>query len=133
MPLAVERARGRIEEFEIQILQIDALRVEEAEEQARESSARENQVRETLASVRSRLGRMEVRAPVSGEVFGMTVFAAREVVRSGEPILHIVPEDARLVVMARLDPIHVDQVYPGQEAVLRFSSFPARMTPELAG
>ena len=130
---AIARARGRIEELEIQILQIDTVRIEKAEEQARDAAVRENQVRERLASVRERLGRMEVRAPVSGVVFEMTVSTPREVVRPGEPILHIVPEDARLVVMARLDPIHVDQVYPGQEAVLRFSAFPARVTPELDG
>ena len=130
---AIARARGRIEELELQILQVDTLRIEKAEEQARDAAARENQVRERLASVRERLGRMEVRAPVAGVVFGMTVSATREVVHPGEPILHIVPEGARLVVLARLDPIHVDQVYPGQEAVLRFSAFPARMTPELDG
>ncbi len=126
-------ARGRIAEIEIQILQIDARRVEEAEEQAREAQARENQVRERLASVRERLGRMEVRAPVAGEVFGMKVFALREVVRPGEPILHIVPGDAKLMVLAQLSPIHVDQVRPGQEAVLRFSAFPARVTPKFEG
>ena len=130
---AIARARGRIEEIEIQILQIDTVRVEKAEEQARDATVRENQVRERLASVRERLGRMEVRAPVSGVVFGMTVSTPREVVRPGEPIMHIVPEDARLIVLARLDPIHVDQVWPGQEAVLRFSAFPARVTPELDG
>lgn len=130
---AIARARGRIEELEIQILQIDTVRIEKAEEQARDAAIRENQVRERLASVRERLGRMEVRAPVSGVVFGMTVSTPREVVRPGEPILHLVPEAARLIVVARLDPIHVDQVWPGQEAVLRFSAFPARVTPELAG
>ena len=129
----IARARGRIEELEIQILQIDTVRIEKAEEQARDATIRENQVRERLASVRERLGRMEVRAPVSGVVFGMAVSTPREVVRPGEPILHLVPEDARLIVVARLDPIHVDQVYPGQEAVLRFSAFPARVTPELDG
>ena len=72
-------------------------------------------------------------APVSGEVFGLTVHAPQEVVRPGEPILQIVPEDAGLVVMARLNPIDVDQVYPGQAAVLRFSAFPARVTPEFEG
>lgn len=129
----IARVRGRISEYEIQILQIDSGRIEEAEKQARDVSARENQVLERLASVRERVGRMEVRAPVSGEVFGMTVFAPSEVVRPGEPILRIVPEDAGLVVRARLDPIDVDQVYPGQEAVLRFSAFPARKTPEFDG
>ena len=130
---AIARVRGRIAEFEIQILQVDARRVEEAEAKARDTRALENQVMEQLAALRDRLGRMEVRAPVGGEVFGMAVFAPREVVRPGEPILQIVPADASLVVMARLDPIHVDQVYPGQEARLRFSAFPARLTPEFEG
>lgn len=126
-------ARGRISELEIGILQIDSRLVEEAEEQAHDTSAMENRTKERLASVRERLGRMEVRAPVAGEVFGMTVFSVGEVVRPGEPILEIVPADAGLVVMARLNPIDVDQVYPGQPATLRFSAFPARETPEFDG
>ncbi|MDD9986950.1 MAG: HlyD family type I secretion periplasmic adaptor subunit [Spirochaetaceae bacterium] len=130
---AIARAGGKIAEYEILILQIGARRIEEAEEQAREVQARENEVREQLASVRQRLGRLDVRAPVAGEVFGLTVFSAREVVRPGEPILHIVPAGADLVVRAQLDPIDVDQVYPGQSAALRFSAFPARTTSEYSG
>ncbi len=129
----IVRARGGIAELEVGILQIDARRIEEAERQARDVSAKENQVKGRLASVRGRLGRMEVRAPVAGEVFGMTVFAPREVVRPGEPILRIVPADGSLVAVARLNPIDVDQVYPGQPALLRFSAFPARETPEFEG
>ena len=129
----IAEARGRIAEVEIQILQIDTQRIEEAEGQAREVQAQENQVRERLVGVRERLGRQEVRAPVSGEVVGMQVFALREVVRPGEPILRIVPEDDGLVVRARLRPIYVDQVYPGQAAVLRFSAFPSRTTPRFEG
>ena len=95
--------------------------------------ARENEVREQLALVRERLGRLEVRAPVAGKVFELTVLAPGEVVRPGEPILHIVPAGAALVVTAQMNPIHVDQVYPGQAATLRFSAFPARTTPEYDG
>ena len=126
-------ARGRIAEIEIQILQIGGRRVEEAEGEAREVQARETQVRERLTEVQRRLAGMEVRAPVAGEVYGMQVFAHGEVVHPGEPILHIVPAGAALMVLAQLAPIHVDQVYPDQEAVLRFSAFPARITPEFAG
>ena len=130
---SIARARGKIAELEIQILQIDARCIEEAEAQARDIQAQENEVGERLASVQSRVGNLEVRAPVSGEVFGLVVFAPQEVVRPGEPILQIVPEDAGLVVMARLNPIDVDQVYAGQEAKLRFPAFPARVTPEFDG
>ena len=130
---SIARARGKIAELEIQILQIAARCIEEAEEQARDIQARENEVKERLFSVQDTLGRLEVRAPVSGEVFGLTVFSPQEVVRPGESILQIVPEDAGLVVTARLNPIDVDQVYPGQDAKLRFSAFPARVTPEFDG
>ena len=129
----IAAARGRLAEIEIQILQVGVRRVEEAEGQAREAQAREFEVRERLVSVRERLKRMVVRAPLSGEVFNMQVFAKDEVVRPGEPILQIVPRDAELLVRAKLDPIHVDQVHPGQAAVLLFSAFPARSTPEFAG
>ncbi len=126
-------ARGRIAEIEIAVLQIAARGVEEAEGQAREVQARENEVRERLAELRRRLGSMEVRAPTAGEVYGMRVFALGEVVRPGEPILYLVPADADLVVMAQLEPIYVDQVHAGQEAVLRFTAFPARTTPQFEG
>ena len=126
-------ARGRIAEIELQILQIGAQRIEEAEAGAREAQARENQVAERLAEVRRRLVAMDVTAPVAGEVFAMGVSTVGEVVRPGEPILRIVPEGATLVVRAQLEPIHVDQVHPGQQAVLRFSAFQARNTPEYAG
>ena len=126
-------ARGRIAEIDIELQQIDTQRLVEAESRAREVQARETQVRERLGAVRRRLGRLEVRAPVAGEVFAMTVFAKREVVQPGEPILRIVPDDADLVVIARIDPIHIDQVWRGRDAVLRFTAFPARATPEFEG
>ena len=129
----IAASRSRIAEIEIQILQIGTERTEEAEGLAREAQAQENAAREQLAALRRRLDEMEVRSPVPGEVFDMRVFAPREVVRPGEPILKIVPEGTELVVRAQLDPIHVDQVWPGQETVLLFPAFSARTTPQFAG
>ncbi len=125
--------RGSISELEVQILLIDLLRVEEAESTAREVSAQENQIKEQLGSIAQRLNRLEVKAPVSGVVLGNTVFAPGEVVFPGEPILQIVPDDASLVVIAKIQPIDIDQVHLGQQAILRFSAFPARVTPEYYG
>lgn len=130
---SIARARGLIAELEVSILQIDTRQIEETEAEAREVQARRNQVRERLAAVRERLAELVIRAPGAGEVFDMAVFTPREVVLPGEPILRIVPEDAPLVVLAQLAPVNVDQVYPGQEAVLRFSAFPARTTPTFEG
>ena len=129
----IARARGRIAELEILILRIEAERIENAEAEARQAQVGENEVLEQLASLDERLDRIAVRAPVSGTVFGATVFAPGEVVRPGEPIMQIVPKDSRLIVIARIAPIYVDQVFPGQDAVHRFSAFQMRRSPEFPG
>ena len=71
--------------------------------------------------------------PRPGRVHDMTVHALHSVVRPADPVLYIVPSDTELVVDARIEPIHIDQIHRGQEAVLRFSAFNTRTTPEIFG
>jgi HlyD family secretion protein len=47
--------------------------------------------------------------------------------------MYIVPQDRPLVITARVSPVHIDEVFAGQEAKLHFSAFSARTTPELMG
>ena len=130
---AIARTRGRISELELQILQIDTRQIEQAEEQARNAKATENQVLEQLRRAREAVENSVIRAPVAGVVFDMSVTAPGEVVLAGEPILQIVPEGATLIVRARVETTDIDQVYRGQEAVLRLTAFPLHTTPEAAG
>ncbi len=126
----VAAAHGQIAELETQILQIGSRRIEEAESETREVQARETAVRERLAGLRVRIGRLEVRAPIAGIVHDLAVSAVGEVLQPGEPVVKVVPEATDFTVKAQIEPIHVDQVWPGQAAVLRFSAFSARSTPE---
>ena len=48
-------------------------------------------------------------------------------------MLFLVPQDRPLVIAARVDPIHIDQLHMGQDVILRFSAFDQRQTPELYG
>lgn len=129
----VARLRGEISEIEIQILGRASTRREEAITQLRDNQYRENELREQRNSLLERIDRLSVRAPRPGRVIGMTIFALRSVVRPAEPILYIVPSDANLIVEAQIDTRNVDQVFPGQEARLRFPAFSSRTTPDLAG
>ena len=45
----------------------------------------------------------------------------------------IVPDSDVLTVEARIEPHHIDQIRVGQKAVLRFSTFNQRTTPEING
>ncbi|MEM1150426.1 MAG: HlyD family type I secretion periplasmic adaptor subunit [Pseudomonadota bacterium] len=126
-------AEGQITEVEIAALQLVSTRREEAIAQLREVRVREDELRERVAALERRLGRMELRAPVSGVVYGLTVLGPRSVIRPADPVMFLVPSDRPPVITARIDAIDVDQVFVGQEAALRFTAFDSRTTPELFG
>jgi HlyD family secretion protein len=76
---------------------------------------------------------VDIRAPVSGIVYGMRVQTMRSVIRPAEPVLYLIPQDRPLLIVARIDPIHIDQIIMGQKVNLRFSALDQRTTPELVG
>lgn len=130
---SVAQAEGRITETDIEILKLGTSRREEAITQLRDLQYRELELAERRQSLQEQLDRLEIRAPVSGIVYDLTVFTPRSVIRAAEPVLYIVPQDRPLVIAARIEPIHIDQVLAGQEVILRFSAFDSRTTPELNG
>lgn len=129
----VASLRGRIAELEAQILQISMNRIEEVESEARKSQAQENTVRERLSGLDLRIRRLDLRAPESGVVHNLSVSVTGEVLAPGEMVAKIVPDDAGFIVRARLETVHVDQVWEGQDVVLRFSAFSSSTTPEFSG
>lgn len=126
-------AKERMSEIDISILQIDTKRREDAITKVRDLQYNEFELVENRAALKEQLSRMDITAPVSGIVYGLTVFADRSVVRPAEPLLYIVPQDRPLVIATKVRPTNIDQVYVGQDVVLRFSAFDSRTTPELEG
>ncbi len=124
---------GRITEIEIQILQLRTARREEAITELRDLSFKRLELSEKLRTLEQKLDRLDIRAPVSGVVLALNVFAERAVIRPAEPVLYIVPQDRPLLVAARIKPINVDEVYVGQQVTVRFAALDSRTTPELFG
>ena len=133
--LVAQRAEneGRITEIEIEIAKLATSRREEAITQLRDIQTNALELAEQLRALDERLTRMDIRAPVGGVVLGLTVFAERAVIQPAEPVLFLVPQDRPLVISTRIDPIHIDQVFVGQEVVLSFPAFDSRTTPQLTG
>lgn len=127
------QAGGRITETEIEVLRLASDQREEANMQLRESGAQELELSERRRALAERIARLDVRAPVSGIVLGLTVTTPRAVLRAADPILYLIPQDRPLLIAAQVPPIHVDQVHVGQEVKLVFSAFSANDTPELNG
>ena len=85
------------------------------------------------AELRARLKRTRIRAPVSGRVLDLTIRTIGGVVSAGQPVLSIVPEKETLIVEARVRPVDIDEVRPGQTARITFTAFSDLTTPPLRG
>ena len=77
--------------------------------------------------------RIDLVAPQDGKVFQRSVHTVGGVIQAGEVLMLVVPVSDALIVEARVSPQDVDQLHLGQRAVVRFSSFNRRTTPELNG
>jgi HlyD family secretion protein len=133
--LASDKARfeGRVIELDLEALRLVTSRQEEAISRLRDLQYREFEFLEERRALKEQLSRMEISAPVSGVVYGLTVFAERSVIRPADPLLFLVPQDRPLVVVAQVPPIHIDEIAAGQHAGVRFSSLSQRTSQELEG
>ena len=130
---AVAQAEGRITEIEIEILRIETTRREDAITRLRDLQFNEIELAERRSALIEKLDRLDIRAPVSGVVYGMQVFAPRSVIRPADPVLFLIPQDRPLIITTQVEPIHIDQIFPGQPVTVRFPAFDQRRTPELMG
>lgn len=78
---------------------------------------------ERLRAARDELARIELRAPASGQVLGLTVHTVGGVVQPGQRLLDIVPEREPLLLDARIAPQFVDRVRAGLPVDVRFAAF----------
>ena len=103
----IAQLKGDIARINIEILQLSTQRREEAISGLRDLQFQENELVERALSARETLSKMEVRSPVSGVIYGNTVFALQSVISPAAPIMYVIPQDQALVVSARVEAIHV--------------------------
>src|SRR4051812_9024904 len=130
---SIAQTKGKITETELQILQIDQdLRTEVGKDLA-EIRGKVSELVEKKVAAEDQLKRIDIRAPQDGTVHELSVHTVGGVVAPGEALMLIVPRADALAVEARISPQDIDQLREGLRAVLRFSAFNQRTTPEING
>ncbi len=127
------QARARITETELQILQIDQDLRSEVGRDLAEVRAKIAELAERKIAAEDLLRRVDIRAPADGVVHQLSVHTVGGVIAPAEALMLVVPEGEGLSVEARIPPERIDQIAAGQAAVLRFSAFDQRTTPEVNG
>jgi HlyD family secretion protein len=127
------QTRGKISEIRLQIIQIDQDLSSEVAKELRNIESKIGEFVERKVTAEDQLRRTDIRAPQTGTVFQSTVHTVGGVITAGEPIMLIVPDAGELQAEAKVRPRDIDVVQVGQHAVLRFSAFNMRTTPEVDG
>jgi HlyD family secretion protein len=130
---AAAQAKGKVAETALQILQIDQDLASEVAKELREVDGKIGEFIERKITAEDQLKRIDIRAPQDGSVFQLAVHTVGGVITAGDPIMLIVPEADNLSVEVKVNPQDIDQLQLNQKAILRFSAFNARTTPEIEG
>ncbi|MGZ9082836.1 MAG: HlyD family type I secretion periplasmic adaptor subunit [Rhodoplanes sp.] len=127
------RARGKISETELQIIQLDQDFRTEVLKELREAQGKIAELKERVTAAEDQLKRVDLRAPQAGTVHQLAVHTVGGVIGNGEIIMQIVPRADELVVEAKVAPSDIDQVAAGAKAIVRIMAGNQRTTPEING
>ena len=129
----IARARGKISETELQIIQLDQDFRTEVLKDLRDAQGKIAELKERVTAAEDQLKRVDLRAPQAGFVHQLAVHTVGGVISNGETIMQIVPRADELVAEAKVAPNDIDQVAVGAKAVVRIMAGNQRTSPEIAG
>lgn len=130
-----EIARNKVAggEARLQAIQVRKQFEEDIAKGLADSQARVFDLQDRLTSATDVLQRREVKAPTDGIIVNSRVHTVGGVVRSGDPLMELVPTNDDLIIEAMVSPMDVDVAAPGMDAEVRFSSLSTRHIPILTG
>lgn len=120
-------------EVDMQIAELKSERLDKISAEMRDAERRRFELADRVKAARGLLGRMTITAPADGVVVAATIHSSGQVVRAGETLMEIVPQDDGLIVEAQLNPDDADNVRAGVPARVRLIHFKDKFQPVVLG
>ncbi len=119
----IGRTRRSIAELRLRGLMRQQEYRKEVEGQLGEVTREVQSDEEKLVAVTAELGRVEIKAPATGQVVGLAMQTVGGVLQAGQKLMDIVPVSQDLLLEARIPPNLIDKVTTGLPVDIRFSAF----------
>jgi HlyD family secretion protein len=130
---AIAETKAKVGEAQLQIVKLDQDFRTDVVKELGETQGKAAELEQRGVAARDIIDRIELRAPTSGIIHQLSAHTIGGVIRAGDAIMEVVPDSDDLQIEARLQPNDIDQVQVGQKALIRFSAFNQRVTPQLVG
>lgn len=129
----IARNNEVVSEVELRIIGLRTEHLEEVDNQLSTTQAERTSAEKIYWESVDELNRTSIIAPADGVVLNLTFSTVGGVLRPGEPILEIVPDEDELIISARIRPQDIDEIRLGMEAHVIFPSYVQRYMHRIAG
>ncbi len=119
----ISSARVAIEESRLEILQLTKRFISQVVDALTLSQEELFDLQQRLAAISDRVERTTIRSPASGVVLALQPNTFGAVIGSGQEIMAIVPDVAKLIIDVQMSPLDIDRISVGQVAEVRFAVF----------
>jgi HlyD family type I secretion membrane fusion protein len=120
-------------ETQLQIVNLKNTTLADVLKELRDVQSRRFDLIDRLKAARDVLNRQVITAPVEGRVVSLAVHTRGAVVRQGEVLMEIVPQNDQLEVEAHVRPEDIDYLHVGMSAKVTLAGNQARRLPAIEG
>ncbi|SMO80066.1 HlyD family secretion protein [Thalassovita litoralis] len=129
----IAQAKNAVSVTELELLQAKQQYRERANTDLEKVRAEISELKERGKVVEDVLLRTEIVAPEAGNIQNLKVHTLGSVIRPGDILMELVPDDDEMIITAQVSPTDIDNVHPGLITEVRFSAFKTRLTPIVLG
>lgn len=122
----ISRANQTINEAKINIINTKTEFLNQVVSELKDTQVQLSTLTEQYRATSDVARRVEITAPIDGAVTGLRVHTIGGVIKPGDTLMALVPDDDKLIVEARVPPQDIDVVQAGQKAMVRLTAFHAR-------
>jgi HlyD family type I secretion membrane fusion protein len=120
-------------ETDLQIVNLKSQQLDDVLKDLRDVQSKRFDLMDRIQAARDTLERCTMTAPVSGEVMNLDVHTKGAVIKPGDTVMEVVPQNDQLEVEARVSPEDADDVYVGMSAKVNLSAYKQRRLPMITG
>lgn len=117
------RLQSAVNDTESELSRIQSDYTKEVLGQRNETRAKLEQIQQSMLGFEDKIRRTDITSPVNGTINKVNFNTIGGVIRSGEPIVEIVPDESELIVEANVMPKDIGFIHPGQEATVKLSAY----------
>ncbi|EDY82287.1 type I secretion membrane fusion protein, HlyD family [Verrucomicrobiia bacterium DG1235] len=117
------RLQSIVNDTESELIRVTSDYNKEVLSKRNEAKAKLEQVQQSIYAFDDKIQRTNIVSPVNGTINRVNFNTIGGVIRSGEPIVEIVPYESDLIIEANILPSDIGFIRPGQEATVKLTAY----------